>query len=159
VSESAAVVILSDTALRVPVVPWASALNATAEHDGIAVTLLALAVVDEHLRLTGVVRVHRRDTRVATIPLLEMVVPGGARLPMVDARVQPHATIVWVAWTYERPEIIPDRFEARISHIELEYRVGGTARVDVPGPWEFSLLARPPALPTVAGRSDGNRRT
>jgi hypothetical protein len=141
-------------------VPWATALNATAECGEISVTLLALDVVDDLLRLTGVLRVgDRPDIRVATIPSLEIAFPDGAPLSMVDARVIPHGRLAWMSWTYERPAIVPECLEGRIGHIEFEF--GGTrpARIDVEGPWAFSLLVRPPALLEGAARREGRNGT
>ena len=47
-------------------IPWAAALNVTAECDEITVTLLTLDVVDDLLRLSGLLRVGRRpDVRVS----------------------------------------------------------------------------------------------
>ncbi len=127
-------------------IPWAAALNATAECDEITVTLLALDVVDDLLRLTGLLRVGRRpDVRVATIPSLELALPDGTPLPMLDAHVMPRGRIAWMSWTYERPAIVPRRLEGRISHIVMEFQGARSARIDVPGPWDFSLLVRPPA--------------
>jgi len=135
--------------------PWASALNATAQHEEITVSLLTLAVVDDQMRLTGLLRVRSRpDVRLATIPSLEVTLPGGTALRLVDARVQPHGRVTWVSWTYEWPEVVPGRLEGRIDHIELEYRLGGSARVDVLGPWDFSFPVRPPTLVEFAARSD-----
>jgi hypothetical protein len=136
-------------------VPWAAALNTTAEHDEITVTLLSLAVVDDQMRLTGLLRVRSRpDVRVATIPSLEVAMPGGTALRLVDARVQPRGRVTWVSWTYEWPEIVPGRLEGRIDHIELEYRLGGTARVDVLGPWDFSFPVRPPTEAEIVTRPE-----
>jgi hypothetical protein len=138
-------------------VPWASALNATVECDEISVTLLALDIVDDLLRLTGVIRVgDRPDIRVASIPSLEIVFPDGMPLPMVDAHLMPHGRLAWTSWTYERPAVVPERLEATISHIVFEYRGTRTARLDVEGPWSFSLVVRPPALLAVADRVEGN---
>lgn len=125
--------------------PWAAVLDATAEHEDIVVSLLTLVVVDDLMRLTGVLRVRGRDdVRVVAVPALEVTLPDGTALRLVDARVQPHGRLSWVSWTYERPDVIPARLEARIERIELEHRIGGSTRVAVTGPWELSSQARPP---------------
>lgn len=135
-------------------VAWAAALNATAEHEEVTVTLLTLAVVDDLMRVTGLLRVRSRtDVRIATIPSLEMAQPDGIALRLVDARAQPHGRVTWVSWTYERPEIVPDRLEGRIEHVELAYRLGGAARVDVPGPWAFTFPVRRPTVGETPARS------
>ena len=135
--------------------PWAVALNATDEHDEIAVTLLTLAMVDDLMRLTGVLRVRTRsDLRIATIPSLEVALPDGTAVRLVDARMQPHGRVNWVSWTYERPRVVPGLFQARIARIELKHQVGGTARVDVTGPWAYSFSDRPPASVEDAAGSD-----
>ena len=136
--------------------PWAVALNVTDDRDEITVTLLTLSVVDELLRLTGLLRVRSRsELRIATIPSLELDLPDGTAVRLLDARTQPHGRVSWVSWTYDRPVIIPDRLEARIDRIELEHRVGGTARLELPGPWTFSFSVRPPT--TVDGTVDPDR--
>lgn len=140
-----------------PSTPWAAALNTTAERDEVFITLLTLDVVDDLLRLTGLLRVgDRPDIRVATIPSLDVALPDGTPLPMLDAHVMPHGRLAWISWTYQRPAAIPERLEGTISHIEFEYRGGRPARIDVPGPWDFSILVRPPAPPGVATHPTGS---
>jgi hypothetical protein len=132
----------------------AAGLGAHAGGD-FAVTLLAAEVVDDFVRLTGVVRVRHPDARVATIPPLEAVLPDGVRLAMVDARVQPQGKIAWVAWTNERPQVMPGLLEARISHLVLEYRAGYRRRPRRPSSRHLhpSLVLEPgPALTEARGR-------
>ncbi|MEI8332912.1 MAG: hypothetical protein WCH74_03505 [Chloroflexota bacterium] len=125
--------------------PWASLLDATAEHGDVVVSLLTLVVVDDLMRLTGILRVRGRDdVRVVAVPSLEVTLPDGTALRLVDARVQPHGRVSWVSWTFERPDVIPARIDARIERIELEHRIGGSTRMAVTGPWELSSPARPP---------------
>ena len=141
----------------IPSTPWAAALNTTAECDEISVTLLSLDVVDDLLRLTGLLRVgDRPDIRVATIPSLQVALPDGTSLPMLDAHVMPHGRLAWISWTYQRPDADPEHLEGTISHIEFEYRGGRPARIDVPGPWDFSILVRQPTTPEVAARPAGS---
>jgi hypothetical protein len=139
--------------------PWATALNATDEHDEIAVTLLSLAMVDRLMRLTGVLRVGTRTgLRIATIPSLEVMLPDGTPVQLVDARMQPYGGVSWVSWTFERLGIVPGRIAARIDHIELMHQVGGNARMEMSGPWAFSLAVHPPNLDATADPSGGSVR-
>jgi hypothetical protein len=137
---------------------WAAAINATAEHDGVAVTLLTLAVVDDLVRITGLIRAgDRSGLRLTSVPSLELVgLPDGAELRLLHARAQPHTAVTWASWTFERPTPVPSRLEARLAQLELEYRVGGTARIAVVGPWEFSFPVSRPAPADDATR-DGDR--
>ena len=138
--------------------PWAAALNATDDHGDVAVTLLTLSVVDDLMRVAGLLRVRSRsDLRVATVPTLQVMLPDGTASRLLDARSQPHGLVNWVSWTYERPAIDAGRLEARIDRIELEYRVGGVARVDVAGPWAFWFSVDPPT-PTEADYPSDDRR-
>jgi hypothetical protein len=139
--------------------PWASVLDATAEHEDVIVSLLTFVVVDDLMRITGVVRVRGRDdVRVVAIPALELSLPDGIALRLLDARVQPHGRVSWVSWTYERPEVIPARVDARIERIELEHRIGGSARAAVTGPWELSSQVRPPVPVDGAVHPTGHDR-
>jgi hypothetical protein len=147
----------ADAPIVIADIPWAAALNETAECDEISVTLLALDVVDDLMRLTGVIRVgDRPDIAVASIPSLEVSYADGAPLAMVDARVLPHGRLAWMSWTYERPAIVPERLEAKISNIVFEFRGTRPARIDVRGPWAFSLHVRRPPLLDVAASFRGN---
>jgi hypothetical protein len=138
--------------------PWASALNASDDHGDVTVTLLTLSLVDDLMRVAGVLRVRSRsDLRITTIPRLDVTLPDGTSSRLVDARTQPHGAVSWVSWTYERPAIDAGRLEARIDHIELEHRVGGTARVDVAGPWAFRFSVDLPT-PTEADYPSDDRR-
>jgi hypothetical protein len=150
----------ADAAVARSEVPWAAALNVTAPGTVVSVTLLALDVVGDHLHINGVLRIGtRRDVRVLVIPSLVVAPPGEAPWPMLDARAVPRGPFAWVSWTYLRPGLLPGRLVARIENIVLEYRTGGTERVDVPGPWEFSLLVQEPAhLQVRACTDDVTRR-
>lgn len=136
---------------------WASAINETAVHDAVEVTLLTLAVVDDLVRITGLVRVRdRTDLRLTSVPPLDLVgLPGGSELRLLHARAQPHTAVTWTSWTYERPEPVPSRLEARLARLELEYRIGGAARIEAVGPWEFSFPVSQPA-PTDGATRDGD---
>lgn len=152
---------IGDAAALPQAIPWAAAVNATAECEEISVTLLALDAVDGLLRLTGLLRVGERpDIRVAMTPSLELSHLDGLPLPMIDAHVMPHGRLAWLSWTYERPAIVPERLVGTISHIVFEYRGGRASRVDVAGPWDFSLRVRPPAVPELTdGPVGGPGRT
>lgn len=128
-------------------VTWTTALNATAECQDVSITLLALDVVDGLMRMSALLRVgDRPEMRVATIPTLEVALPDGTPLPMVDARVVPQGRVSWMSWTYERPLSVPVGLEGRIANVVLEYHGGRSPRIDIPGPWDFSVLVRPPEL-------------
>lgn len=146
----------ADASTTTAATPWASALNATVACDEISVTLLALDVVDDLLRLTGIVRVgDRPDIRVASIPQLEIAFPDAGPLSLVDAHLMPHGRLTWMSWTYERSGVVPERLEATIRNIVFEYRGTRPARLEVEGPWCFALRVRPPGLLAVADHLDG----
>lgn len=135
-----------DQAQPVDGVPWAVALNETAATDEIRVTLLTLAVVDDVIRVSGLVRVVRRpDVRLANIPTLTLATPDGAPLPLIRGHVLPHGRVAWISWTYERPAQVCAAYEGRIDHIDLAYRAGGVVREDVPGPWVFTFRIPDPS--------------
>jgi hypothetical protein len=139
-----------------PSLPWASALNATAERAEIAVTLLALAVAGDLVRVTGLVQVRgHTSVRIASIPRLHVAMPEGDAMRPLDAHIQPSGAVSWVSWTFERPAIVPDRLRARIDHIELEHMLGGATQMDVPGPWSFSFAVHPPSVGAAAPADDG----
>jgi len=121
-------------------VPWAVALNETAASDEIEVTLLAFAVVDDLVRVSGLVRVLRRpDVRLASVPTLALATLDGPPLALVGAHVMPHGRVLWVSWIYQRPADILVEYDGRIDHFELTYRAGGIVRETAPGPWVFSF--------------------
>lgn len=118
--------------------PWAVALNATAARDNVAVTLLALTLVDDVVHVSGVVRVVGRvNVQLSSIPALGLATLDGPPLGLVRAHGLPGGRLVWITWTYERPTILDRRFEGRIDHIDLAYRAGGRINEAVPGPWVF----------------------
>jgi hypothetical protein len=134
--------------------PWASALNATAEHADIAVTLLAMAVAGDVVRVTGLVEVRgRTSVRIASIPALEVLTADGVAMRLLDAHMQPSGAVSWMSWTYDRPGIVSGRYGARIDHIELEHMLGGATQMDVPGPWSFALAVHPPSVMETAAPS------
>lgn len=131
--------------------PWAVALNSTAASDDITVTLLALAVVEDVLQVSGVVRVvGRPDVQLSSIPMLSLATLDGPPLGLVRAHGLPSGRLVWVSWTYERPTGAGPEYQARIDHIDLAYRAGGLVKEAVPGPWVFTF-----SVPD--GRSTGTR--
>ncbi len=126
--------------------PWAFALNETAASDDIEVTLLALTLVDDVVRVSGLVRVVRRpDVRVANIPSLALATLDGPPLALVGGHVLPYGRVVWVSWTYERPALAHTEYAGRIDRIDLAYRAGGVVREDVPGPWVFTFRVPDPS--------------
>jgi hypothetical protein len=132
--------------------PWAVALNETAATDEIRVTLLALAVVDDVIRVSGIVRVVRRpDVRLSSVPTLTLASLDGPPLGLTGAHVLPNGRTVWVSWTYGRPADVCREYEGRIDHIDLAYRAGGVVREAVRGPWVFSFSV--PNGSTLGGRS------
>jgi hypothetical protein len=120
--------------------PWAVALNETAATDEITVTLLALAVVDDVIRVSGIVRVVRRpDVRLSNVPTLTLATLDGPPLELLGAHALPNARMVWVSWTYERPADVRTEYEGRIDHIDLAYRAGRVVQEAAPGPWVFTF--------------------
>ncbi len=123
--------------------PWAVALNETAATDDVKVTLLALAVVDDIIRISGIIQVIRRpDVRFSNIPALILAPLDGPPLGLLGAHVLPNGRKVWVSWTYERPAQVCTEYEGRIDGIELAYRAGGVVQVAMPGPWVFRFAIR-----------------
>lgn len=117
--------------------PWAVALNATAATDDITVTLLAFAVVDDIVRVSGVMRLLRRsDLHLSNLPTLSISRPGGAPLELVRAHALPHGTLLWVSWIYRRPAEVAARYSGRIDRVEL---AAGTRIATVSGPWAFAF--------------------
>lgn len=120
--------------------PWAVALNETATSDGINVSLLALAVVDDVVQVSGVVRVvGRPNVQLSSIPTLDLASLDGPPLGLVRAHGLPGGRQVWVSWTYERPVAVHGAYEARIERIDLAYRAGGLVKEAVSGPWVFAF--------------------
>ncbi len=120
--------------------PWAVALNATAATDEIQVTLLTLAVVDEVIRISGIMRVIRRsDLRLSNVPALALSTLDGAPLALLGARVLPNGAMYWVSWTYGRPAEVCTGYEGRIDSIELARGARDVVREAMPGPWVFTF--------------------
>lgn len=120
--------------------PWAVALNSTAASDGVCVTLLALAVVDDVVHVSGVIQVvGRPNVQLSSIPTLDLASLDGHSLDLVRAHGLPGGRQVWVSWTYERPARFMSAGEARIDRIDLAYRAGGLVKEAVSGPWVFAL--------------------
>ena len=128
--------------------PWAVALNRTAATDEISVTLLALAVVDDVLRISGIVRVeHRAEVRLLSVPTLLLAALDGPPLELIGAHARPTAHHVWVSWIYERPPGVPGEYEAQIDHIDLAWRAGHAVQEVIPGPWVFRFQVPDPGDP------------
>lgn len=139
-------------ARRVDESPWAVALNATAASDGISVTLLAFAVVDDVIQVSGVVRVvGRPNVLLSNIPTLDLASLDGPPLARVRAHGLPSGRAVWVSWSYERPGVVHGAYEARIDQIDLAYRAGGIVKEVVAGPWLFAFDISDAARATAAG--------
>lgn len=120
--------------------PWAVALNETAATDDITVTLLALAVVDEVIRVSGIMRLLRRsDLRLSNLPALVLATLDGAPLELLRAHALPNGAMFWVSWTYGRPAEVCTGYEGRIDHIDLAYGARSVVREAVPGPWVFTF--------------------
>lgn len=118
--------------------PWAVALNETAATDEIKVTLLALAVVDDVIRVSGIVQVIRRpDVRLSNIPTLTLAALDGPPLGLIGAHLLPNGRTVWASWTYARPADVFAEYEGRIDTIDLAYRAGGVVLEAASGPWMF----------------------
>jgi len=128
---------------RVDGAPWAVALNATAASDDISLTLLALAVVDDVIHISGVVRVSgRAEVRLSSIPNLRLASVDGPPLELIRAHGLPGGAMVWVSWTYKRPPVVRRQYEARVEQIDLVYRAGRVVNESAPGPWIFVFSVR-----------------
>ncbi len=120
--------------------PWAIALNESASTEDVEVTLLTLSVVDDIIRVSGLVRVIRRaDVRLLSTPALTLAKRGGLPLTLVRAHALPDGRLLWVSWTYERPADVRAEYEARIGNMDFAFRAGGAAREAMPGPWVFTF--------------------
>jgi hypothetical protein len=120
--------------------PWAVALNSTASNDDVTVTLLALAVVDDVIRVSGVVRVvGRPNALLSSIPTLSLATLDGPPLGMLRAHGLPSGQRVWVSWTFERPAAVARDYEGRIDQFDLAYRAGRFVKEAVTGPWVFTF--------------------
>ncbi len=138
---------------RVDGAPWAVALNEAATTDEVRITLLALTVVDDVIRVSGIVRVVRRpDVKLSNVPALALATLDGPPLELLRAHVLPNERLVWISWTFERPADICAEYEGRIDHIDLAYRAGGIVREALTGPWVFTFSIPNESRP--GGRSD-----
>lgn len=129
---------------RVDGVPWAAALNATATRDDISLSLLSFAVIDDVIRISGVVRVIGRadDVRLSSIPTLRLASSAGTPLESIRAHGLPAGPLVWVSWTFKRPPAVGCRYEARVEQIKLEWRAGRVTTGSGAGPWAFTFSVR-----------------
>jgi hypothetical protein len=131
---------------------WAFALNRSADCDDIEITLLSFVVVGEFVRVSGFVRIRSRpNVRLASVPELSLAPVGGSPLTFLSAHVLPHGAIAWVSWFYQRPAHVLNKYEGRISRVELDHHTGGQAsrpRQPQRGAWVFRF-----ALPPATGAS------
>jgi hypothetical protein len=133
--------------------PWGVALNTTAAANDVEVSLVALAVVDDVVRVSGLIRaLHRPDARLADIPSLRLAAVDRPPLSLVAAHGLPHCRVIWMAWAYARPPAVLTEYEGRIEQVDLAYRAGGVVREAVPGPWLFTFRA--PGRSAPVGVSD-----
>jgi hypothetical protein len=117
--------------------PWAVALNVTAATGDITVTLLTLAVVDEYIRVSGLMRLLRRSgLRLSTLPALTLSTADGAPLELLRAHALPNGAMFWLSWIYRQPAEVCTGYEGRIDHLEL---ADGARVAAVPGPWVFTF--------------------
>jgi hypothetical protein len=132
--------------------PWAVALNEAAATDDITVTLPALAVVDEVIRVSGIVHLIRRsDLRLSNVPAPTLATLDGAPLGLLRAHALPNGAMSWVSWTYGRPAEVCTGYEGRIDRIDLAYGARSVVREGVPGPWAFGFCV--PNGSGLGGRS------
>lgn len=133
--------------------PWAVAVNETAETDDISVTLLALAVVDDVIRVSGILRLLRRsDLRLSNLPALALATQDGSALELLRAHALPNGPMFWVSWTYKRPAEVCTGYVGRIDHIDLAHGTHSVVPEALGGPWVFSF--RVPNGSATGGRSD-----
>jgi len=136
--------------------PWAVALNATAATDDITVTLLTLAVVEEVLRVSGIMRLLRHsDLRLSNVPALDLATRDGAPLSLLRAHALPNGAMFWVSWIYARPADVCTGYKGRIDHIDLSLGAGNGVRVAaVPGPWIFRFRVPEGSVPVGGSHLD-----
>ena len=134
--------------------PWAVALNETAVTDDITVTLLALAVVDDIVRVSGIMRLLRHsDLRLSNVPALDLATLERVPLGLLRAHALPNGPMFWVSWIYGRPTDVCTGYKGRIDHIDLAQSAGNGVRVvAVPGPWNFTFSVAEGSAPV--GGSD-----
>jgi hypothetical protein len=117
---------------------WAFALNETSASHDVAITLLSFAIVEDVVRVSGLVRVHgRRDLRLSGVPDLVISTLDNPAPARVAAHVQSQGGMTWVSWIFERPGGLLMTFQARIEQICLQYTVGGRFEETRQGPWTF----------------------
>jgi hypothetical protein len=145
----AAVLPIATAATSRPGPPRAFVLNETATCEDVEVTLLALVVVDDLVRISGYVRIGRRlDIALSGVPTLAVSTVHGSLLRQVGVHLLPHGPkATWVSWLYERPVTLFSRYEARIDRIELGHWGGRRPPDPVSGPWDFAFTLPTPARP------------
>jgi hypothetical protein len=132
---------------------WAFALNETSASHDVAITLLSFAIVEDVVRVSGLVRVRgRRDLRLSGVPDLVISTLDDPAPARVAAHVQPQGGMTWVSWIFERPGRLLVTFQARIEQICLQYTVGGRFEETRQGPWIFRFRL-PRAADGVRARS------
>jgi hypothetical protein len=144
--------IVGARAQRVGRDPWAVALNETAATDDMTVTLLTLAVVDEFIRVSGLMRLLRRSgLRLSSLPGLALYTGAGAPLELLRAHALPDGAMFWVSWLYRQPAEICTEYEGRIDHVDL---ANGARMETVSGPWVFTFNVPNGSLPTGTTHPD-----
>lgn len=134
--------------------PWAVALNVTAATDDVSVTLLVLSVVDEIIRVSGLMRLLRRlDLRLSSLPALTLSAVDGAPLELLRAHALPNGAMFWVSWIYRQPAEVCTGYEGRIDHLEL---ADGARTAAVPGPWTFTFNVSKGSSPGGRPQPDGS---
>ena len=122
-----------------PLGPWSFPINQVARLGDVEVSLLSLSVVDDVLRVTGVLNVRRLDLRLDRLPELLLHTSDAVPLPSVGAHLLPLAGTVWMEWLFARPARLPVAYVAGISQIELAYRAGGLKDREQVGPVRFEF--------------------
>jgi len=134
--------------------PWAVALNVTAATGDITVTLLTLAVVDEFIRVSGLMRLLRRSgLRLSTLPALTLSTVDAGPLELLRAHALPNGAMFSVSWIYRQPAEVCTGYEGRIDHLEL---ADGPRVAAVPGPWVFTFNISKRSSPGDRSRPDGS---
>ena len=130
--------------------PLAFAINVTARHSDIEITLCSFVAVEQLIRVTSLVRVQSRpDVRLASIPALILSSRSGVSMIPVSAHVLPQGAMAWVSWLFERPAKILDDYEGRIERLDLDFLIGKRAPLAQPGPWLFSFSLTQAAASSV----------
>lgn len=136
--------------------PWTVALNVTAATDDITVTLLGLTVVDEVVRVSGIMRLLRRsDLRLSNVPALVLTTRNGVPLDLLRAHALPNGAMFWVSWIYGRPAEVCTGYKGHIEHIDLALGAGNGVRMAaVPGPWIFTFSVPDGSAPVGGSHLD-----